>query len=163
MDDLHDEDKKVLEYALDKLLEESEHDISSFQCDMDTEYDDFTWDDDEDMDDADKHWFKGPSKCFRFTWTKSHSFSIKYLPAMGTVSIYTSGRMHIEREINVGLGPANKDIKIAIMKIWHKVNDWWAVEEPRREREKYVNEMMRVFPDIFDSLILGGEDDEEED
>lgn len=163
MDNIHPEDKKVLELILDHLLSEIEY-LSKFRSDYDEDYEDIDEYEDED-DEESKYTIKGRLRSYKLHYSnndnkRQQSVSLTFTPIFGTVSISTS-ECYQNRDIKVGWGPANKDIKIKFMKLWHTVNQWEAVEIPRQEREKFINGVMKVFPSIFDNMILGGEDDED--
>ena len=157
--DIHEEDYKILNFILDDFTNKAEKGLNHFSCDLDDDYEDM-YDDD---DDEEKFPFKGRVKCWsiRYSDTKTKDISFKFTPVYGTVSIsigYTASR-----EFDVGFGPKNKDIKIKIMKLYHKIAAWEKVEIPRRQREKFIDSIVKTFPDLFDHLILGDEDGKKED
>jgi hypothetical protein len=161
MSKIHEEDKKIFNYVLDKLLTEVSKDISKFSSDMEEDYEDMdTWDDDD--DEKPSYTIKGKVRTYSINWNGPNgTVHLKFTPVYGTVSIRTPKHWD-ETEVPVGWGAENKDIKIKFMKIWHTVNSWEAVELPRQKREKFINSIMSTFPNILDHIILGGEDDEEE-
>ena len=162
MTKLHEEDVEILKYIAAKLINEVEENVTNFKCDLDEDYEDMDeWDDDD--DEAPKYTIKGRVRTYKITWLHpglKEEIKLSFTPVYGTVSITTSGDWHT-RDIEVGWGGKNKEIKIAIMKIFYKVQAYWEVETPRRNREKFINGLTRVFPHMFDEMLLGDLDDEE--
>jgi hypothetical protein len=165
MDEIHAEDKKVLELILDYLLNELKH-ISKFSSKFSETYEEM-FEYENDSDESTKYVVKGAVRTYGLDYNsgdkqKKQGVSLRFIPVFGTVSITTS-ECYRNREINIGWGPANKEIKIKFMKLWRTVNQWEEMEIPRREREEFINSVMKLFPSIFDNMILGGEDDEDKE
>jgi len=158
MNKMDEEEFKIFDFALDKLTEEATKVLSDFNCSMRDDTDDFTWDEDQ----TDKtEYFKSRTREYIIRWsTKSNFFRISFAPCYGTVSINIGTG---ERKLDIGFGAKNKDIKIKIMKLYHKIKAYQDIEVPRQDREDFINKMVKVFPDMFDKLILGDEDGEEEE
>jgi len=156
--DIHEEDLKILNYILNNLTEESDRDLSKFSCHLSDDY--IEKYDDEDKEE--KFSFKGRVKEFKISHTtNSKDVGFRFTPVYGTVSI--SIGYNVSREFNVGYGPKHKDIKIKIMKLFYKIATYQEVEIPRQRREKFINDVVKTFPNLFDHLILGDEDGKKED
>ena len=155
---IHEEDVKVLEFILDKLLDKIDSGFEDFSCDVSNHLEEFIWDGGKPHDSA----FNMLVKEYIVRLSCAPYYRINFTPACGTVSINLE---NCKREFDVGFGPKNKDIKIKIMKLYHKIKLWQDIEVPRQEREDFINEVAKAFPDMFDHMILGdtnGGDEEEE-
>lgn len=163
---IHEEDHEILNFILDSITKAADESLEGFSCYRDDDYEEMFDDDDEEQ----KFGFYGRVK----TWSITKGFNrankqdlnkenitFKFTPIFGTVSI--SIGYNVSREFKVGFGPKNKDLKIKIMRLYHKIAAWEEVETPRRKREEFINNVVKTFPDLFDHLILGGDDDKEEE
>ena len=166
MDDkekIHEEDVAILDFILNKLLEKSNISLENFTVSRSDDYDDFQWDDDDRRKKHEPGFFIASCREYSINWRDTDNrcyTNIKFSPAEGTVSISIGAS---SREFIVGCGSNNKDIKIKMMKLYHKAKEYQDIEIPRKEREEFINETTKVFPDMFDNMILGGEDGSEEE
>jgi len=155
--DIHEEDNKILNFILDSMTKIANESLKGFSCHHNDNYKDT-------YDIYDK--YESPHKGRVKTWsvtqnTNKENITFVFTPVYGTVSI--SIGYNASREFEVGYGPKNKDIKIKIMKLYYKIAAWEKVEMPRLEREEFINNAVKTFPNLLDHLILGDSSDEEKE
>lgn len=157
MNKIHEDDNEVLLFILRKFTEKADEGLEHFSCHEDVDYYGFTHDEPS----KEKNPTKSIIREYVVTWNnKNHYYRFSFTPVYGTVSINIGNS---SQEFDVGFGAKHKKLKMSFMKLYHRIDAYQKIELPRIKRERFINDVAKIFPDLLDHMILGGEDENEKE